>query len=114
MAINKHIINIFGLLLVSACIGAIAPAHAQQADRSSSVFAKKTEPVDDPIDVRAVENRIIVNHAPVDSTMEIYTIIGTKIKEIKIKQSSGEYAVSFPKGYYIVRIADTVRKIVIR
>jgi hypothetical protein len=46
--------------------------------------------------------------------MEIYNIIGAKVKEIEIKQPAGEYKLSLPKGYYIIRIAGTVRKIVFR
>ena len=35
-------------------------------------------------------------------------------EEIKIKQPTAEYTLRIAKGYYIVRINDTVRKIAIR
>ena len=43
-----------------------------------------------------------------------YSVVGIRIQEIPMKQSSGEYTVNIAKGYYIVRIADTVRKVSIR
>lgn len=87
---------------------------AQQSGRSSEVIVPKTTSVNNVIDVKTVENRIIVSNAPVNTVMKIYNIIGVKVKEITMKHSSGEYTVSLPQGYYIVRIAGTVRKIVIR
>ena len=40
--------------------------------------------------------------------------VGIKVKEIEIKQSTAEYTLNIAKGYYIIRIADTVRKVAIR
>ena len=50
----------------------------------------------------------------VSGTLEIYSVVGIRVKEIPMKQPSGEYAVDIAKGYYIVRIGDTVRKVSIR
>jgi hypothetical protein len=99
-----------GILL--CCLGLLAlQAQAQQANTVPSVFAQK---VDNSIKVTAVDNRIIVSNVPEKSKLEIYNIVGSKVKEIEMKQSSGEYPVTLPKGYYIVRIEGIVRKIVIR
>ena len=51
---------------------------------------------------------------PADSIVEIYSVVGIKVEEIKIKQPTAEYTLRIAKGYYIVRINDTVRKIAIR
>jgi hypothetical protein len=94
------------------CLGLFAlKAQTQQASLTPSVF---TQQVDNLIKVNAVDNRIIVSNVPVKSKLEIYNIVGSKVKEIEMKQSSGEYTVTLPKGYYIVRIEGVVRKIVIR
>jgi hypothetical protein len=100
-----------GILLLG-CLGLlIVPAMAQDVPRSPNGIA---QPVDDTVKVIVIDDRIIVSNAPANSKMEIYNIVGTKVKEIEIRQSSGEYVLSLPKGYYIVRIAETVRKIVLR
>jgi hypothetical protein len=99
-----------GILL--CCLGLFAlQAQSQQANPVSSVFIQQ---VDNSIKVNAVDNRIIVSNVPVKSKLEIYNIVGSKVKEIEMKQTSGEYPVTLPKGYYIVRIEGVVRKIVIR
>jgi hypothetical protein len=67
-----------------------------------------------PIEITAYRNRIKVENAPIGSVLEIYSVVGIKVKEIQMKQSSGEYIVNIAKGYYIIRIADTVRKVAIR
>ena len=99
-----------GILL--CCLGLFAfRAQTQQANTVPSVL---TQQVDNSIKVSAVDSRIIVSNAPEKSKMEIYNIVGSKVKEIEMKQPSGEYPVTLPKGYYIVRIEGIVRKIVIR
>ncbi|MDR1407793.1 MAG: T9SS type A sorting domain-containing protein [Tannerella sp.] len=66
------------------------------------------------VKITVTDNRIAVADAPSESVMEIYNVIGVKVREIQLHKSSGEYTLSLPKGYYIVRIRETVRKIVIR
>ena len=101
-----------GIGVLLCCLGLFAfRAQAQQANIVPSVV---TQQVDNSIKVSAVDNRIIVSNAPVKSKMEIYNIVGSKVEEIEMKQPSGEYPVTLPKGYYIVRIEGIVRKIVIR
>lgn len=64
--------------------------------------------------ITATENRIRVENAPVGSRLEIYSVVGIKVKEIAIKQPTAEYVVDIAKGYYIIRIGETVRKVAIR
>ena len=106
--IKKRIV----IQLCCLCLSLLAfQAHAQQANTVPSVFVQQ---VDNSIKVSAVDSQIIVSNAPAKSKLEIYNIVGSKVKEIEMKQPSGEYPVSLPKGYYIVRIEGVVRKIVIR
>ena len=53
-------------------------------------------------------------NAPIVSKLEIYSVVGIKVKEIEIKQSTAEYTLNIAKGYYIIRIGETVRKVAIR
>lgn len=115
MRLNERIRkNIILIMLLAGCGFMANSVQAQQVDRSSKVFTKEMTPVNSPVEVKTDENRIIVSNVPVNAKMEIYNIIGTKVYEVEMKQSSGEYILPLSKGYYIVRIAGTVRKIVIR
>ncbi|MDR1918578.1 MAG: hypothetical protein LBQ65_02895 [Tannerellaceae bacterium] len=87
-------------------------SYAQQTNPTPDV-AKKQSPLPS-VEVIAVDNRIKVLNAPVGSRLEIYSVVGIKVVEIEMKQTSGEYVVQIAKGYYIVRIGETVRKVAIR
>ncbi|MDR1939142.1 MAG: hypothetical protein LBQ73_11690 [Tannerellaceae bacterium] len=87
-------------------------SHAQQTNTTPDAV-KKQSPLPS-VEVIAVDNRIKVLNAPIDSRLEIYSVVGIKVVEIEMKQPSGEYVVHIAKGYYIVRIGETVRKVAIR
>ena len=71
-------------------------------------------PEKNQLEVIATDNRIKLSNAPVGSKLEIYSVVGIKMVEIDIKESTAEYPVNIAKGYYIVRIGEIVRKVAIR
>lgn len=89
----------------------VFPATRAAEKKDYAVISQKDLP---PIEISAYDSCIRVKNAPVGSVLEIYSVVGIKVKEFKIKESDGEYPVNIPKGYYIIRIGDTVRKVVIR
>ncbi|MDR1675538.1 MAG: T9SS type A sorting domain-containing protein [Tannerella sp.] len=105
---------IVGLLTAGCPVWFALPAQAETVASVPGVHA--VQPLEDTLKVKVsvIDNRIIVTDAPAKSRLEIYNIVGIRVKEIEIKHPSEEYVVSLPKGYYIVRIEETVRKIVIR
>lgn len=102
------------VLLLAAWAGCPLEVMAQQANTtvSGTIAAKDKEP--DSVEISAYDNKIVVENAPAGSKLEIYSVVGIRVKEIPMKQPSGEYTVDIAKGYYIVRIGDTVRKVSIR
>ena len=82
-------------------------------DKTSYVYALSDEKLSS-IEITAYKNYIRVKNAPVGQILELYSVVGIKVAEIKITSSDGEYSVNIPKGYYIIRIGETVRKVVIR
>lgn len=103
--------SIIALVLV---LFASHPVHAVSRDLEgrAHVVIQQIEP--EGIEITSSENRILVTNAPIGSKLEIYSVVGIKVKEIEIKQSTAEYTLNIAKGYYIIRIADTVRKVAIR
>lgn len=98
-------------LLISVYVGTPFIADAQQTDTTTHVV-KQAKP--DSIEISAYDNKIVVKNAPVGSKLEIYSVVGIRVKEIKMKEPNGEYTVDIAKGYYIIRIGETVRKVAIR
>jgi hypothetical protein len=107
----KAFFYIFMIFVLSTGVGLVS-VHAQQTNRTAYT-AKKT-PEKPSVEVVAVDNRIKVTNAPAGSKLEIYSVVGIKVVEIEMTQSSGEYTVNIAKGYYIIRIGETVRKVAIR
>ena len=102
------------VLLLAAWAGCPLEVMAQQANTtvSRTTVAKDKEP--ESVEISAYDNKIVVENAPAGSKLEVYSVVGIRVKEIPMKQPSGEYTVDLAKGYYIVRIGDTVRKVSIR
>ena len=96
--------------LVTVC--SMAPAQAAELTIHYALTQENTHPKG--IEVSVSDNYIKVNNAPIGSKLEIYSVVGLKVKEFEMKASSGEYFVNIAKGYYIFRIAETVRKVIIR
>lgn len=104
----RELFSILFILLLTTS----APAKVFSADRSEISYPQQqTKP---EIEISFVDNRIKVNNATIGSKLEIYSVVGLKVMEVKIKYTSGEYPVNLSKGYYIVRVEETVRKIVVR
>ncbi len=82
-------------------------------DKNSYVYALLHDN-QSSVEITAYKNYIRVKNAPVGKLLELYSVVGIKVAEIKITSSDGEYSVNIPKGYYIIRIEDIVRKVVIR
>ena len=87
---------------------------AKNANTALSRVATPKDKEKDSVEISAYDNKIVVENAPAGSKLEIYSVVGIRVKEIPMKQPSGEYTVDIAKGYYIVRIGDTVRKVSIR
>ena len=100
------------IIALALAFSASYPVYAQANKSGVKTFASRQEDPS-PIEITAYENRIKVENAPVGSILEIYSVVG-KVKEIEVKQSTAEYVVDIAKGYYIIRIGDTVRKVAIR
>jgi hypothetical protein len=85
--------------------------HAQQANEPYDTSKKQVPP---PVEVITADNRIKVFNAPTGSRLEVYNVVGIKVVDIEMKQPDGEYLVTIAKGYYIIRVGETVRKVAIR
>ena len=102
------------ILLISAYVGNPLTVNAQQVATTTHAVKQAEIAEPDSIEISAYDNKIVVKNAPIGSKLEIYRVVGIRVKEIKMKQPDGEYTVDIAKGYYIVRIGETVRKVAIR
>ncbi|MFT4071902.1 MAG: T9SS type A sorting domain-containing protein [Dysgonamonadaceae bacterium] len=59
-------------------------------------------------------NKIYITNLPVAGKLQIYSILGVNIASIDVKAGTNEYSVNLPKGYYIVKVGDIVRKVAVK
>lgn len=100
----------FRIILLSLLLSAgyAFSVHAQSADTITADITKEK------IKISYAENRLIVKNLPKDTVIDIYSIFGTKVAIIKAKAGDGEYLLNLAKGYYIVKIEETVKKVAIK
>jgi uncharacterized lipoprotein YajG len=108
--------NVYSFLrvVIAGIFLLLAPASLFAQQTSTPPEAAPKHASSASVEIIAVDNRIRVANAPADSRLEIYSVVGIKVVEIEMKQPCGEYTVHIAKGYYIIRIGETVRKIAIR
>lgn len=90
-----------------------SPWHGQQDGRKQET-AQKEQPSSTIVLTVSAENRVRVQNAEPGSQMEVYNIVGVKLTTIRIDSTDVTVQVNLPKGYYIFKIGNVVRKVVIK
>ena len=101
--------RLLSILILLACICFQTAVLAQQ-DTKLKVAGSDSDCI---LEIRVVGNRVFTECAPIGKKIEVFSVVGLKVKEFKIETTSGEYLLTVPKGYYILRLNDTVRKVAI-
>jgi hypothetical protein len=65
-------------------------------------------------ELNVVNNILYIKNAPAGSRLEVITIVGNKVLEIKIKTSNSAHELNLPKAIYIFKLEGLVRKFVIK
>ncbi len=66
------------------------------------------------IELTVTTDSVRVQNATVGSVMEIYNILGVKIYSFTIDSLDKTIPLTLPKGYYIFKIDNVVRKVIIK
>lgn len=102
----KKITFLFFLLIAFPC----AILNAQEVITQESIQDEEPE-----IIITVTDNTTVrIQNAPDDSVMEVYNIVGVKVTSEKIDSSDKTVTLNLSKGYYILKIENVVRKIVIK
>ncbi len=107
------------LLLAFAC-ATLFPALAQGNDsawitaQQSDTIRQGMEKQESVIEIKVFENRIFVENPQKEMILEIFNIMGVKVYSRRIPPGTGEYPINLPRGYYILKIGKTTKKIAIR
>lgn len=84
-----------------------------------SLLAVSTEPAteqqsnDREITIAVQQSTLLVSNAQ-GETLQVVSLTGNKVMEVKIESPSQRIELDIPKGCYIVKVGKVVRKIAIR
>ena len=82
---------------------------------AATATATKTDtPTQEGIEVWTEANTLFIRNGEPNSAIVIYSVVGTKVKEIELKSSASEIPLNLAKGYYIVKIGEVARKIAVK
>lgn len=59
-------------------------------------------------------NRLYVYNVKPGDLLQLYSIVGVKVLEVKMDSSSKEISLNVPKGYYVVKVSSLVKKIAVK
>ncbi|SCM55273.1 T9SS type A sorting domain-containing protein [Petrimonas mucosa] len=96
-------------IFISLCGIGLDGIYAQDQNRVKVVEVSVPEPK-----IKVAENRLIIENLPKDGVLEIFSIVGVKVLTRQVKAGNNEYPLDLPKGYYIIRIGDLVKKILLK
>ena len=107
------------LLLAFACT-TVFPVLAQGNDpawstvEQTDTIKQVRENRESTIEIKVFENRVLVENLQKEMILEIFNIMGVKVYSRRIPPGTGEYPINLPRGYYILKIGKTTKKIAIR
>lgn len=76
----------------------------------SKVDAEKASPIEIVINGETLEITSIPNNGKV----EVYSIIGSKVASFTVKDGIATEQLTLPKGYYILKAANSTKKIAVK
>lgn len=97
----------FMLSLISGLLSFVALAQ----QNSNQILMEEQKP---DIKITYVENRLIIENLPKDDVVEIFNIMGVKVYTQRVKAGTNEYVVNLSKGFYIIRVGTTTKKIAVK
>lgn len=100
------------LLILSIAFGLSLPTYLAAQDNKGNVAVEVVETTTPELYVS--NNRLYIKNAPIGQQVEVFTILGNKVKEFKIDSKEVDFNLNLPKGIYIFKVKDTVRKIVLK
>jgi hypothetical protein len=97
------------LFFFTCCFGTAAFAQHKHDRKQAATAEEVVVP-----EMNVVNNKLTLKNAPAGRRVEIFTILGNKVRQIEIKSPDGEYELNLPHAIYIFKLDGIVKKFVIR
>ena len=91
------------------CLLFLAPLNAQKGENTVVLTSQETGVL-----VFQKGKTLQVQNAVIGEKLEVLSIVGVRVFERHIESTNQEFPLDLPKGYYIVKIRNVVRKILVK
>lgn len=87
----------------------LVPLNAQRSEKTVITVTQ-----DGSVSIYQKGTILQLQNATVGEKIQVLSIVGVRVFEKRIESSNQEFQLDLPKGYYIVKIGNVVRKISIK
>jgi len=96
-------------LLCFVLLSGLMPAVAQNQPARNTSERESTG-----LQIQVNGNRVSIQNAQPNTVIEVYSVVGVKLKQYKLPKAADEYQIELPKGCYILKSENIVRKVAIK
>ena len=101
--------NFLKIIFITLLLGVSLSGFSQTLDKTSAADSDKQN-----IELTINNEKVIIPNANPNTKVDIFSIIGSKVSSVEIKSGFCESAITLPKGYYILKVDNTTRKIAVK
>jgi len=105
------------ILFFSLFVGFSLSASSADAEFPSNPFLVVEEQQDNTISLEVMINgtsKITLENIPATGYLEVYSILGVRVKSINLKTVVGGCYIDLPKGLYILKAGKVAQKVIVR
>jgi hypothetical protein len=105
------------ILFVLLFAGFSLSASSAKVEFPSDPFLIVEERQDNTMSVEVMINgtsRITMENVPATGYLEVYSILGVRVRSINLKTCVGGCSIDLPKGIYILKAGKVAQKIIVR
>jgi hypothetical protein len=101
--------NLLKIALIFILLGVSVSGFSQSSDKNS--VADNDKPT---IELTINNEKVSVPFTSLNTKINVFSIIGSKVLSINIKSGAPEDSITLPKGYYILKMDNITRKIAVK
>jgi hypothetical protein len=99
--------------MVVACF-TVLPLKAQSVNIPVQTSFESENVKSVQVSINVFNSKLYIDNAPENALLEIRNMLGEKVFETKINSEKEEIYLDLKKGFYIVKIENTLQRIVIK
>lgn len=105
------------ILFIALFAGLSLSANSARVEFSSDPFRTAGEQQDNTMTLEVVINgisKVTMENIPTTGYLEVYSILGVKVRSINLRTYLGVCNIELPKGIYILKAGKVAQKVIVK